>query len=147
MDIKDFLAPTDAMADLRASDKSQLLKVLSAHAAASLDLEADLIADAILKREDLGSTGMGGGVAIPHARIESLQKPFGLVARLREPIEFEAVDDQPVDVVFLLLLPAGPEAGQLSALASVSRKLRDEEALRSIRSASGNGALHAAMVT
>lgn len=146
MNIKDFLAPADALADFQAADKPRLLKALAARAASTLKLDTDAIADAILKREALGSTGMGGGVAIPHARIDGLQEPYGILARLQEPMEFEAVDGQPVDIVFLLLLPGGPDPGQLNALASVARKLRDTETLARIRCAPGSGALHTAMV-
>jgi PTS system nitrogen regulatory IIA component len=103
MKINDFLSPNDAMVETRVLDKVQLLEELSRRAAASLRLAPDLVANAILKREELGSTGMGSGVAIPHARFPDLRKPFGLLARLRKPIDFEAVDGRPVDIVFLLL--------------------------------------------
>lgn len=77
-------------------------------AAASLKLDPKLIAGKILKREELGSTGVGGGIAIPHARIHGVKRPFGLLDRMRKPIEFDAIDGEPVDIVFLLLLPAMP---------------------------------------
>jgi Phosphoenolpyruvate-dependent sugar phosphotransferase system, EIIA 2 len=83
------------------------------------------IAAEILKREELGSTGTGGGVAIPHARIQELNEPFGIFARLNRPIDFQAIDTRPVDLVFLLLLPGDPVGEQLKALATVARKLRD----------------------
>jgi len=85
MEIQDFLSRTDTIVNVRASDKSGLLQELSRQAAARLNLRADLISGDILKREDLGSTGMGNGVAIPHARIPNLKKPFGILARLRRP--------------------------------------------------------------
>jgi len=121
MNINDFLSPNDAMVETRVLDKVQLLEELSRRAAARLQLAPDLVADAILKREELGSTGMGSGVAIPHARFRDLRKPFGLLARLRKPIDFDSVDGRPVDIVFLLLAPVAPESDQLNALACVKQ--------------------------
>ncbi len=135
MDIKDFLAPANVIVDMRATDKEQLLRELSQRAAAALGLDAGPITAEILKREELGSTGMGEGIAIPHARIKNLKKPFGILARLKKVINFEAIDEKPVDLVFLLLLPDVAEVDQLNALASVARKLRDANIASSIRSA------------
>ena len=118
MDIKDFLIPADAMVDLRAPDKARFLQDLAERAAASLELDADRIAKAILAREELGSTGMGGGVAIPHARLPDLKMPFGILACTKRPIAFDAIDGAPVDVIFFLLLPADPAPEHLHALAS-----------------------------
>jgi PTS system nitrogen regulatory IIA component len=145
MNIKDFLSPADIHVDMRASDKTRLLQELSRQAAAALDLAAELISAEILKREELGSTGTGGGVAIPHARIQGLTKAFGIFARLNKPIDFEAIDGRAVDLVFLLLLPANPVGEQLKALAAVARKLRDPACLRELRSASGGAGLYDAM--
>ena len=147
MDIREFLAPADTLVDLRAADKTRLLQDLAGRAAAALNLAAERISAEILKREELGSTGTGGGVAIPHARIQGLNKSFGILARLNKPINFEAVDSQPVDLVFLLLLPANPVGEQLKALASVARKLRDPASLPDLRSASGAAGLSYAMIT
>lgn len=146
MDIKDFLAPADAMADARAPDKARLLNELSRRAASSLGLGTDLIAGDLLKREALGSTGMGNGVAIPHARFRELKKPFGLLARLRKPIAFDAIDGQPVDIVFLLLLPTESGGEPLNALACVARKLRDPKTLDALRTAKTDGALYRAVI-
>jgi nitrogen PTS system EIIA component len=137
MDIKAFLSPTDTFVDVRASDNTHLLQELSRRAAATLNLAAEQISAEILKREELGSTGTGGGVAIPHARIQGLNESFGILARLKKPIDFDAIDSKPVDLVFLLLLPASPVSEQLNALASVARKLRDPASLHSLRSADG----------
>jgi PTS system nitrogen regulatory IIA component len=147
MDIKDFLLPANVMADVQISDKSRLLRDLSIQAASALRFAPDVIAGAILKREALGSTGIGDRVAIPHARIQGLEKPYGIFARLRKPIEFDSIDDQPVDIVFLLLLPAAAEAEQLNTLACVARKLRDGDALREIRAAVDGAALYETIVT
>jgi nitrogen PTS system EIIA component len=147
MDIKEFLAPSDTLIEVRAADKTRLLQELARRAAAALDLPAERIAAEILKREQLGSTGTGGGVAIPHARIQGLNRSFGILARLNKPIDFEAIDGRPVDLVFLLLLPATPVGDQLKALASVARKFRDPASLRDLRSASGAVSLYNAMTT
>ncbi len=109
MDIKDFLAPANVIVDMRATDKEQLLRELSQRAAAALGLDAGPVTAEILKREELGSTGMGEGIAIPHARIPNLEKPFGILARLKKVIDFAAIDEKPVDLVFLLLLPDAAE--------------------------------------
>jgi PTS system nitrogen regulatory IIA component len=135
MKIKDFLSSSDVMIDVRASDKVSLLQELAARAASALDLPANTVATEIEKRDELGSTGIGGGACIPHARFRELKKPFGLLVRLKSAIEFDAIDDQPVDIVFLLLLPASSQLDQLHALAGVARKLRDPETLRKLREA------------
>jgi nitrogen PTS system EIIA component len=144
MEIRDFLSPDDALIKVRAFDKSRLLQELAARAASLLNLDANLIAIEVLKREALGSTGTGGGVAIPHARIPDLQKPFGTLVRLKHAIDFDAIDGQPVDIVFLLLLPQS-RGDPLNALASVARKLRDPEAVRRLRNAADDAELYRAI--
>ena len=124
MKISDFLAAADVKADVAATDKKKLLAELAREAAAKTGIGADRIATEVLKREELGSTGVGGGVAIPHARFPQSSKPFGMLARLKKPIDYDAVDGKPVDIVFLLLLPEGAGGEQqLGALASIARKL------------------------
>ena len=135
MKISDFLTPSHVMLDLRASDKSRLLQQLSAQAAVEVGLDAADVSKQIAKREELGSTGVGNGVALPHARLKGLKSPFGLLARLRQGIDFEAIDDQPVDIVFLLLLPDAPNDAKLNALACAARALRDSEVLERVRGA------------
>jgi PTS system nitrogen regulatory IIA component len=135
LDIKDLLSPADAIVDVRTSDKVQLLRELSERAAAALELDADLVTSEILKREELGSTGMGGGVAIPHARILGLSRPFGILAQLKKAIDFAAIDEKPVDIVFMLLLPGAQESEQLNVLASVARRLRDPAIAAALRRA------------
>lgn len=144
MEIKEFLLPTDTLVKARGTDKTRLLQELATRAAAALDLDASLICAALLKREDLGSTGTGGGIAIPHARIAELKKPFGTLVRLKHAIDFDAIDGMPVDIVFLLLLPA-QSGDPLNALASVARRLRDPESLRRLRSAADDKALYSAI--
>jgi PTS system nitrogen regulatory IIA component len=98
-----------------------------------------------LKREELGSTGVGNGVALPHARLQRLTKPFGAVASLKRPIDFDAIDHTPVDIVFLLLLPGDAGGEQLNALAAAARKLREPERRELLRAAQSSDALYRAM--
>jgi nitrogen PTS system EIIA component len=145
MHIKDFLSPSNVVTDLRASNKTSVLQELALRAAAILKMPADTISAELLKREQLGSTGMGDGIAIPHARVAGVMAPFGLLARLKEPIDFDAVDGQPVDLVFLLLGPASPQGQQLNVLACVARKLRDPATVAELRSAKDSQALYRRM--
>jgi PTS system nitrogen regulatory IIA component len=145
MQISDLLSPADVQIDVRSANKRLLLQELAAKAAISLRLSAEQVAPYLLKREDLGSTGIGGGVAIPHARLPDLQRPYGLLAKLKQPMEFDAIDGQAVDIVFLLLLPATAENGQLGALALVARSLRLTEALVGLRSAKDASELYPVM--
>jgi PTS system nitrogen regulatory IIA component len=141
MKISDFLLPTDVMLDVRAIDKTRLLRQLSTQAASEVGLDPDEVATQIARREELGSTGVGNGVALPHARVPGLKAPFGLFARLRHAIDFEAIDGQPVDIVFLVLLPQTADGERLNALACVARTLREPEALRHVRRATDRESL------
>jgi PTS system nitrogen regulatory IIA component len=123
-----------------------LIRDLSARAAAAFDLPAERISDELLKREALGSTGTGGGIAIPHARIPELKKPFGMLVRLQNLVDFNAIDGNPVDIVFLVLLPAYSQKDPLNTLASVTRKLRNPETIQRLRRAADASALYRAMV-
>jgi PTS system nitrogen regulatory IIA component len=133
--IKEFLSASDVSIDARANEKMSLLRVLATRAAAALNLPPEIVAHAIQVRDELGSTGIGGGVCIPHARLREVRKPFGLLVRLWKPIEFDAIDGEPVDIVFLLLLPANSQLDQLNTLAAVARKLRDPIVLQDLRRA------------
>ncbi len=145
MNISDLLSPSDVMIDARASNKRLLLQELAAKAAASLGLGVDQVASCLLKREELGSTGIGKGVAMPHARLPELQRPYGLLARLKQGIEFDAIDGQAVDLVFVLLLPAAAESEALAALAQVARTLRSAENLARLRAAKTASELYSAI--
>ena len=145
MKIKDFLSASDVAIDMRAVDKAGLLEQLSGRAAAAMNLSRDTVVSEIEKRDELGSTGIGHGVCIPHARLREVNKPFGLVARLHSPVEFNAIDGVPVDIVFLLLLPAASQLDQLNALAAVARKLRDADVLRKVRGATSTTELYRAV--
>jgi nitrogen PTS system EIIA component len=145
MKISDFLAPSHVQIDLRVSDKTKLMHELAQRAAGVAGLSADTIVAALAQREALGSTGLGGGVAIPHARFAELKQPFGMVARLRKAIVFDAIDGQPVDVIFALLLPREQAGQQLNALANVARALRHPGTIRKVRSAAHAAEIYAAL--
>ena len=121
------------------------MQELAAVAAASLGLSADQVTSYLLKREELGSTGIGQGIAIPHARLPELKRPYGLLAKLKQGIEFDAIDGKAVDVLFVLLLPAAVENDALAALALVARTLRSPDTLARLRAAKNPAELHAAM--
>jgi PTS system nitrogen regulatory IIA component len=135
MKIEEFLHPADVVIDLRASDKEAALRELANRAATALQEDTKTLLKALREREALGSTGMGDGIAIPHIRLEGIDRPFGILVRLKRPIEFEAVDGQPVDVLFLLILPPHAKGGPLNALACAARRLRDEATVEAIRRA------------
>jgi nitrogen PTS system EIIA component len=99
-----------------------------------------------LKREELGSTGVGNGVALPHVRLEQVKKPFGIMARLKQPIDFDSIDGQPIDLVYLLLLSKEKEQAQLNVLAAVARRLRTPELLEQLRGAPNRVVLYNLMV-
>lgn len=144
MKIEDLLAAENVLVGVHASDKTRLLADLSARAAERLGREGSEIAGEVQRREELGSTGMGGGIAIPHARIGQLDKPFGLLARLKRPLDFDAVDGRAVDLVFLLLQPAAAQS-DLNALAAVARAMRDAERLETMRAAASSAELYRAI--
>jgi PTS system nitrogen regulatory IIA component len=135
MKISDFLASTDSATNFVAADKEKLLLALARNAGAKLGLDGDRILAELSKREALGSTGVGGGVAIPHARFPAIKKPFSMLVRLKKPIDYDAVDGKPVDIVVLLLLPEAAGGEQLGALASIARKLRNPNVAAVLRRA------------
>jgi PTS system nitrogen regulatory IIA component len=135
MKVADILTPDGVIVDLKASDKRAVLGDLARRAASALGLDRAGTLTVLMAREDLGSTGMGDGLAIPHARLDDVRTPFGLFARLHKAVEFDAVDGRPVDLVFLLLLPTSGQGAQLNALACVARRLRDPETARALRRA------------
>lgn len=125
MDIADFLNADAIIAPLRVSTKAQALTELAKRAAALTGRSEAEIFAAVMEREALGSTGFGGGIAIPHAKLKGIDRIHGVFARLERPIDFQAIDGQPVDLLCLLLAPASGNAEHLKALACVSRSLRD----------------------
>jgi PTS system nitrogen regulatory IIA component len=142
MNIADFLSPNDVMIDVAAPDKQKLLSALVRKASSIVDVQPQQVLAELEKREELGSTGVGGGVALPHARFQQLKKPVGVFFRLRKPIAFNAVDEEPVDLVFLLLLPETASGEPLDALASIARKLRKPEIATALRGARDGAAIY-----
>src|SRR5262245_26828976 len=124
-DLSDLVTQTGVVADLKAQSKKQLLQELSARASKITGIAERTIFETLLERERLGTTGVGHGIAIPHGKLPGLTSIVGLFARLDGKIDFDAIDDQPVDLVFLLLAPEGAGADHLKALARVSRFLRN----------------------
>ena len=143
MRLGDFIAPEAVIPSLKAKSKKQLLQELSSRAARLTGLEERYIFDVLLQRERLGSTGLGQGIAIPHGKFAGLKRIVGIFARLAEPIDFDAVDGEPVDIVFLLLAPEGAGADHLKALARVSRLLRDRGLVDKLRATESADALYA----
>ena len=135
MRISDFLSSADVITDVAFADKQKLLEDLARRSASVVGVLPASILSELSKREQLGSTGMGGGIAIPHARFAQIGKPFGMLLRLKRPIDFEAVDEKPVDTVMLLLLPDEPAGARLGALACIARKLRDPAVTAALRRA------------
>jgi len=131
------------MPSLKAKSKKQLLTELSARAARIAGLEEHDVFDVLWQREQLGSTGLGQGVAIPHGKIAGLKCIVGVFARLAEPVDFDAADGEPVDIVFLLLAPEGAGADHLKALARISRLLREGSAVEKLRASKDAAALYA----
>jgi len=136
MDLEDLLTKDAIIAGLKAKSKKQAIQELSAKAAELTGLSEREIFDTLLQRERLGSTGVGHGIAIPHGKLTRLDRLVGLFAKLDKPVDFDALDDEPVDLVFLLLAPEGAGADHLKALARIARQLRDAEVTKGIRAAS-----------
>lgn len=146
MKLSDLLGTDDVLVDLRVAGKKRLLAELATHAARRVGVAPDVIVEALVRREELGSTGMGDGIGIPHARLADVAEPFGALVRLRPAIEFDAVDNGLVDLAFLLLLPAAEAGKQLNALACVARRLRDPTVASALRSAKDPAQLRDAFV-
>jgi PTS system nitrogen regulatory IIA component len=143
MDLADLINPDRVVVGLRANDKAQLLQDLSRRAAGLLGMSPQPIIAALQAREQLGSTGLGRGFALPHARVEGVTAFLGLFARLSRPIEFQAIDEKPVDLVFLLLIPPNAGNEHVAALAAISRPLRDQAFVARVRKADTAAALYA----
>lgn len=143
MKIIDIIKPENVIIDLPAPTKAKLLQELVGLAAKRLGIGEAPVLAALQKRETLGSTGIGNGVAIPHAHVEALADPFTLFARLRKPVAFEAVDDLPVDIVFLILVPAHKASSHLNLLSGIARRTTSQTWLAAVRSAASREAIHA----
>ncbi|MDR6848249.1 PTS system nitrogen regulatory IIA component [Sphingomonas sp. BE270] len=140
-DLHDILAPDAVLERVSAGTRKALFQQLAAAAANIYGLDAGIVQEAVASREKLGSTAFGGGVAIPHGKVPGLTQVRGVFARLAHPLDFDAVDDLPVDVVFMLVSPPDAGATHLKALARVSRALRDQLLVEKLRGAGSRDAL------
>jgi nitrogen PTS system EIIA component len=145
MDLSDLIKPDAILGSLKANSKKQVIQALAERAAEMTGIEERQIFETLLQREKLGSTGVGGGIAIPHGKLAKLDRIFGLFARLAKPVDFEALDDQPVDLVFLLLAPEGAGADHLKALARIARLFREPGVVSKLRASSDKSALFAVL--
>jgi PTS system nitrogen regulatory IIA component len=143
MEIADLVRPEGVIANLKAGSKKQVLQALAHRAAEIIGRHERTIFDTLLERERLGTTGVGGGIAIPHGKLPQIDRLYGVFVRLDEPVEFEAIDEQPVDLVFLLLAPESAGADHLKALAQVSRLLRDKHLCDKLRGSDSAEAIYA----
>jgi nitrogen PTS system EIIA component len=143
MEIAQLLTPESVVVHLKATSKKQALQELAARAARLTGMRERAIFETLLERERLGSTGVGHGVAIPHGKLAQLTRLHGVFARLDQPIDFESVDDLPVDLIFLLLAPESAGADHLKALARISRLLRDKALCEKLRGVDNADALYA----
>ena len=142
MEISDILKPEAVFAALKASNKKHILQELSRHATGVTGINERKIFETLLERERLGTTGVGNGIAIPHGKLRDIDCLHGVFARLDKPIDFAAIDEHPVDLVFLLLAPEGAGADHLKALARISRLLRDETVCKKLRGADSADGLY-----
>ncbi len=143
MEITDLVSIEGVVADLKATSKKQALQDLAQRAAKVTGLHERAIFDTLLERERLGTTGVGLGIAIPHGKMAALDRLYGVFAKLNNPVDFDAVDDQPVDLIFLLLAPESAGADHLKALARVSRLLRDQSVCEKLRGPDTPAAIYA----
>jgi len=143
MEVSELLTVESVIADLRVTSKKQALQELSKFAADQTGQDERAIFDILLERERLGTTGVGDGLAIPHGRLQGLEKIQGFFARLEKPLDFDSIDDRPVDLIFLLLAPEGAGADHLKALARISRLLRGPAICEKLRGATNRDALFA----
>jgi nitrogen PTS system EIIA component len=142
-EIAELLTPRHVIAQLRAGNKKQALQEIARRAAAMIGVAERRIYGVLSERERLGTTGIGRGVAIPHGKLEELTRLYALFARLERPIPFDAIDDQPVDLLFVLLAPENAGAEHLRALARISRLLRDQDVCEKLRGTDNADALYA----
>jgi nitrogen PTS system EIIA component len=145
MPLNELLAPKGVVSALKASDKKEAIQGLAARLGALIQRDPNEIFEILLQRERLGSTGIGGGVAIPHAKLPNLVKIVGVFARLHKPIDFDALDGEPVDLVFALLAPEQAGADHLKALARIARLLRDPHVAEKLRSVTDSDQMFAVL--
>jgi len=143
--LTDLVAPNAIIPALKVNGKKQALQELATKAAELTGQDERVVFETLLQREKLGSTGVGSGIAIPHGKLPQLDRLFGMFARLERPIDFEALDGQSVDLIFLLLAPEGAGADHLKALARVARVLRDPEVAEKLRQSRDAEALYSVL--
>lgn len=143
MQLLDVLLPSTTLIDVKTTSKKHLLQLLSQHASSVLGIEDRRIFEALVARERLGSTGIGHGVAIPHARFHEVKSLTVFFARLESAVEFEAIDSNPVDLVFTLIAPEDAGAEHLKMLARISRLVREEDVRNQLRGVSNGEAVQA----
>ena len=146
MTLAELIAPNAVIAALKANSKKQALQLLAQKAADVTGLKEGTILEGLLDRERLGSTGVGNGIAIPHAKLIGIDRLYGIFARIDHPVDFDSIDDHPVDLVCLLIAPEGAGADHLKALARVSRLLRDKGTCEKLRGATDADALYALLL-
>jgi len=139
----DLITPQAILANLKAGSKKQALQDMARRAAELTGQHERAVFDVLLERERLGTTGVGHGIAIPHGKLPGLERVHGVFARLERPIDFDAIDEQPVDLIFLLLAPEHAGADHLKALARVSRLLRDQSMCEKLRGSDNADAIYA----
>jgi len=145
MDLSDVIAPEAILPSLKASSKKQALHAIAEKAAAITGVSERDIFDTLTRREKLGSTGVGGGIAIPHGKLAGLDRIIGIFARLAKPIDFEALDETPVDLIFLLLAPESAGADHLKTLARIARLFREPGVAGKLRASADSNALYAVL--
>ena len=145
MPTTDLVSPNAIIPAMKVNGKKQALQEIAAKAAELTGHNEKAVLEILLQREKLGSTGVGNGVAIPHGKLQKLGNVFGLFARLERPIDFEALDGQPVDLIFLLLAPEGAGADHLKALARIARLLRDQDVAKKLRASRDAQAIYSVL--
>lgn len=143
MEIAELISPEGVIASLRVTSKKQALQELAKRASKLTGHPERVIFEVLVERERLGTTGVGRGIAIPHGKLANLKRLHGLFARLETPINFDSIDDEPVDLICLLLAPEAAGADHLKALARISRLLRDQTICDKLRGTDGSDALYA----
>jgi PTS system nitrogen regulatory IIA component len=143
MDISDLIVPESVIANLRVTSKKQALQELAKKAADLTGQPERALFEVLMERERLGTTGVGHGIGIPHGKLPELERLYGLFARLETPIDFDAIDDHPVDLIFVLLAPETAGADHLKALARVSRLFRDRAVCEKLRGTDSAEAIYA----
>ncbi|EJF76517.1 PTS IIA-like nitrogen regulatory protein PtsN [Bartonella birtlesii] len=146
MNLSELIAPEAIIPALKANSKKQVLQILAEKAAELTNLSERVIFDIVLQREKLGSTGLCGGIAIPHGKLPEIDRIIGIFAHLENPVDFEALDDEPIDLVFLLLAPENAGADHLKALSQIARVLRHSDVVQKLRNTHDADELHTLLI-